>query len=42
MKISPKTLLENEINRNIIIALKEDIGKGDLTSNFIKKILKHS
>jgi nicotinate-nucleotide pyrophosphorylase (carboxylating) len=37
MNISFKTLLENEINRNILIALKEDIGKGDLTSNFIKK-----
>ena len=38
MNISFKTLLENEINRNITIALKEDIGKGDLTSNFIEKI----
>ena len=37
MNISFKTLLENEINRNILIALKEDIGKGDLTSNFIEK-----
>ena len=37
MTISFKTLLENEINRNILIALKEDIGKGDLTSNFIEK-----
>lgn len=37
MNISFKRLLENEINRNILIALKEDIGKGDLTSNFIEK-----
>ena len=37
MNISFKTLLENEINRNIFIALKEDIGKGDLTSDFIIK-----
>ena len=37
MNISFKKLLENEINRNITIALEEDIGKGDLTSNFIKK-----
>ena len=37
MKISFKKLLENEINRNIIIALREDIGKGDLTSSFIEK-----
>ena len=37
MNISFKRLLENEINRNILIALKEDIGKGDLTSSFIEK-----
>ena len=37
MNISYKTLLENEINRNILIALKEDIVKGDLNSNFIEK-----
>ena len=37
MNISFKKLLENEINRNILIALKEDIGKGDLTSKFIEK-----
>ena len=37
MNISFKRLLEHEINRNILIALKEDIGKGDLTSNFIEK-----
>jgi nicotinate-nucleotide pyrophosphorylase (carboxylating) len=37
MNITFKTLLENEINRNILIALKEDIGKGDLTSKFIEK-----
>ena len=37
MNIPFKRLLENEINRNILIALKEDIGKGDLTSNFIEK-----
>src|SRR6056300_1536324 len=37
MNISFKTLLENKITRNILIALKEDIGKGDLTANFIKK-----
>ena len=37
MNISFKRLLEHEINRNILIALKEDIGKGDLTSSFIEK-----
>ena len=37
MRISFKKLLENEINRNILIALKEDIGKGDRTSSFIEK-----
>ena len=37
MNISFKTLLENEINRNILNALNEDIGKGDLTSKFIEK-----
>ncbi|MFY0649970.1 MAG: carboxylating nicotinate-nucleotide diphosphorylase [Methylophilaceae bacterium] len=37
MTIYFKKLLEKEINRNISIALKEDIGKGDLTANFIEK-----